>query len=196
MNKSLKAIKKKVDKSLKDQSFERDEQNRVVVEITVQNDKHFLSEFSQTETPVINSKIGDFIENSTNSISVKEPLTLRVNSDCISDQEKSVYSKGVKEYYKQKYSLIEKEIKQSYIVASILTFVSLIILISSFLFKNNLFFEIWSEAISIVAGFFLWEALGMFSFKTNKLRFKRNKYLTYISMKIEYVDLKNKNEPK
>ena len=47
-----------------------------------------------------------------------------------------------------------------------------------------------------VAGFFLWEALGMFSFKTNKLRFKRNKYLTYIAMKIEFVETNNKKEPK
>jgi len=47
-----------------------------------------------------------------------------------------------------------------------------------------------------VAGFFLWEALGMFSFKTKKLRFKRNKYLTYIAMKIEFVETNNKKEPK
>ena len=39
--------------------------------MTVQVDKHFLSEFSQTETPVINSQIGEFIENSTGSISAK-----------------------------------------------------------------------------------------------------------------------------
>ena len=53
--------------------------------MTVQDDKHFLSEFSQTETSVINSQIGEFIENSTGSISAKESLTLRINSNCITD---------------------------------------------------------------------------------------------------------------
>ena len=190
MEKSLKLIKKKVDKMIKDNEYLRDEQGRVVVKMTIQDDKHVLSEFSQTETPVIDSKVAEFIENSTLSIPAKEPLNLRITSDCITDNEKEAYSKGIKEYYKQKYFSIQAAIKQNYLIATILTIVSLILLTASIFLRDNLTFDIWAEAINIVAWFFLWEAVGMFSFKTQELRFKRNKYLTYISMKIEYIDIK------
>ncbi|MBQ2769599.1 MAG: hypothetical protein IJD48_01185 [Clostridia bacterium] len=186
MNKSLKLTKRKIDKTIKD------EQNRVVVDITVQDDEEFLSKFSQTETPVINTEVANFIETTTTSIPAKESLTLRIHSNCITDEEKGLYSKGIKEYYKQKYFLIQKNIKQNYTVAIILTIVSLILLSASILLKNNLTVYIWAEAVNIVAWFFLWEAIGMFSFKTNELRFKRNKYLGYISMKIEYIDTETK----
>ena len=135
MDKSLKLTKKKIDTLLKNKEYIRDEQNRIVVEMTVQNDKNFLSEFSQTKTPVINTKVAEFIENSTYSIPIKEPLTLRITSDCISDNEKEGYSKGIKEYYKQKYFLNQKDIKQNYLIATILTFVSLVLLTTSILFK-------------------------------------------------------------
>lgn len=187
MDKSLKLTKKKIDTLLKNKEYIRDEQNRIVVEMTVQNDKNFLSEFSQTKTPVINTEVAEFIENSTYSIPVKEPLTLRITSDCISDNEKEGYSKGIKEYYKQKYFLNQKDIKQNYLIATILTFVSLVLLTTSILLRSSLTFDIWAEAINVVAWFFLWEAVGMFSFKTNQLRFRRNKCLIYISMKIEYI---------
>ena len=190
MEKSLKLTKKKVDKMIKDNEYLRDEQGRVVVKMTIQDDKHVLSEFSQTETPVIDSEVAEFIENSTLSIPVKEPLNLRITSDCITDNEKEAYSKGIKEYYKQKYFSIQAAIKQNYLIATILTIVSLILLTVSIFLRDNLTFDIWAEAINIVAWFFLWEAVGMFSFKTQELRFKRNKYLTYISMKIEYIDIK------
>ena len=191
MNKSLKSTKKKVDKIFKNKEYVRDEQNRVVVEMTVQDDKHFLSEFSQTETPVINTKVAEFIENSTATIPVKENLTLRITSNCILDDEKEGYSKGIKEYYKHKYFLNQRDIKQNYLVATILTFVSLVLLAISIVVRSNLTFDFWAETINIVAWFFLWEAVGMFSFKTTELRFKRNKCLSYISMKIEYFDINN-----
>ena len=62
MDKSLKLTKKKIDTLLKNKEYIRDEQNRIVVEMTVQNDKNFLSEFSQTKTPVINTKVAEFMK--------------------------------------------------------------------------------------------------------------------------------------
>ena len=194
MNKALKIVKKKVDNQLQQEKLVRDDQNRVVVDMIVQNDKHILSEFSESKTPVINTKVAEFIENATASIPAKEHLTLRISSDCIDDEEKGLYGKGIKEYYKGKYVEVQRSIKESNIIALILIAISLCLLVVTFLLKSALSFGIWAEIINIIAWFFLWEATAILSLKTRDLRHKRNKYLSYISIKVEYLPLKeNKN---
>ena len=70
--------------------FQRDDENRVIINMTVKDDSNFLSVFSQSDTPVINTEVAEFIENSTNSVLPKEQLTLRIHSDCIDDTEKAI----------------------------------------------------------------------------------------------------------
>ena len=194
MNKALKIVKKKVDNQLQQEKLVRDDQNRVVVDMIVQNDKHILSEFSESKTPVINTKVAEFIENATASIPAKEHLTLRISSDCIDDEEKGLYGKGIKEYYKGKYVEVQRSIKESNIIALILIAISLCLLVVTFLLKSALSFGIWAEIINIIAWFFLWEATAILSLKTRDLRHKRNKYLSYISIKVEYLPLKENKD--
>lgn len=186
VNENLKLSKKKIDKMLSQNNFERDEQNRVIVNMIVKDDKHVLSEFSNSQTPIIDNKVGDFIENATASVPASELLTLKITSDCISDEEKGDYGKGIKEYYKNKYALQQKELKHNYFIVLFLTVISVALLALSFLIKTNVNLEIWGEVVNIVAWFFLWEAVAIISFRTQAMRFKRNKYLSYLSMKIEY----------
>ena len=186
MNENLKLSKKKIDKVLSQNNYERDEQNRVIVNMIVKDDKHILSEFSNSQTPIIDNKVGDFIENATAAIPAKELLTLKITSDCISDEEKGDYGKGIKEYYKNKYALQQKELKHNYFIVLFLTVISVALLALSFLIKTNVNLEIWGEIVNIVAWFFLWEAVAIISFRTQAMRFKRNKYLSYLSIKIEY----------
>ncbi|MBQ9792793.1 MAG: hypothetical protein IJW32_03535 [Clostridia bacterium] len=194
MNKSLKAIKKKVDNQLQQEKLIRDDQNRVVVDMIVQDDKHILSEFSEGKTPVINTKVAEFIENATAAIPAKEHLTLRISSDCIDDEEKGLYGKGIKEYYKGKYVETQRSIKESNIIALILIAISVALLVVTFFLKSAFSFDVWAEIINIIAWFFLWEATAILSLKTRDLRHKRNKYLSYISIKVEYQPLeKNEN---
>ena len=80
------------------QQYKRDNENRIVIDMTVKDDSDFLSVFSQSDTPVISSEVAEFIENSTDSILPKEQLTLRIHSDCIDDNEKVLYRESIKEY--------------------------------------------------------------------------------------------------
>ena len=59
----------------------------------------------------------------------------------------------------------------------------------------QLFFEyitrnlIWAEVIDIVAWVLLWEAVDIIAFGNRSLRVKCKRYLSYMSMKIEYADM-------
>ena len=77
----------------------RDEQNRVVINMTVKDDGNFLSVYSQSDMPVISSEVADFLETSVFAVPPTEELTLKIKSDCIDESEKIVYEKAIKEYY-------------------------------------------------------------------------------------------------
>ena len=194
MDKSLKSVKKKIDNQLKQETLVKDKHNRVIVDMIVQNDKNVLSEFSENKTPVINTKVAEFIENATASIPAKEPLTLRINSDCIDDKEKGLYSKGIKEYYKGKYVEVQKSLKESSLISLTLIIASIILLVATFFLRYIPSLTILAEIVNIIGWFSLWEASSILTFKTRELRYKRNKYLSYISIKVEYQPLTAKKE--
>ena len=182
--KNLKEIKKNVKEEIAKRKHKRDDEGRIIIEMTVKNDDDFLSPFSENETPVISENVSDFIENSTSSLPL-EPLTMRIYSDCIDEKEKVLYKKSIKEYYLEKYISNEKEIKSNYIIASIMAFVGVLVLILSIYFGLNDKMLI-SEIIDIFAWVFLWESIDVSFLRNMSLRVKRKRYLTYIGMKIEY----------
>lgn len=177
------------------QRYQRDNENRIVINMMVKDDTNFLSVFSQSDTPVISTEVAEFIENSTNSILPKEQLTLRIHSDCIDDTEKELYKEGIKEYYSEKSIVNSRELKRNNIISFLLTLAGVLVLAVQLLFEYRLSSLIWSEVIDIVAWVFLWEAVDISAFGNRSLRFKSKRYLSYLSMKIEYVEItKNKKE--
>ena len=183
-------FRKKTDKQgYVKQPYQRDEENRIVINMTVKDDSNFLSVFSQSDTPVISTEVADFIENSTNSILPKEQLTLRIHSDCIDDTEKEQYKESIKEYYSEKSIANARELKRNNIISLLLTLAGIFVLIVQLLFEYKLSSLIWAEVIDIVAWVFLWEAVDISAFGNRSLRLKNKRYLSYVSMKIEYVDI-------
>ena len=146
------------------QHYQRDDENRVIVNMTVKDDSDFLSVFSQSDTPVISSEVAEFIENSTDSILPKEQLTLRIHSDCIDDNEKVLYRESIKEYYAEKRVAIARELKRNNIVSLLLTLTGVLILVLEMIFEYKLSSLIWSEVIDIAAWVFLWEAVDISAF--------------------------------
>ena len=169
--------------------YQRDAENRIIVNMTVNDDSNFLSVFSQSETPVISTEVADFIENSTDSVLPKEQLTLRIHIDCIDDREKELYKKGIKEYYNEKSIANARELKRNNIIAALLTILGIFVLVLQLFFEYKLSNLIWSEFIDIVAWVLLWEAVDISAFENRSLRLKKQRYLSCISMKIEYVGM-------
>ena len=169
--------------------FQRDDENRVIINMTVKDDSNFLSVFSQSDTPVINTEVAEFIENSTNSVLPKEQLTLRIHSDCIDDTEKAIYRDAIKEYYREKRIADSRELNRNNIIALLLTVAGVAVLAFQLFFEYITRNLIWAEVIDIVAWVLLWEAVDIIAFGNRSLRVKCKRYLSYMSMKIEYADI-------
>ena len=66
-------------KNVKLREYKRDDENRVIINMTVKDDSDFLSPFSQSDTPVISPAVAESIENSCELISSKELLSLNIH---------------------------------------------------------------------------------------------------------------------
>lgn len=179
-------IKQEIKTQMSQRKYERDAENRVIVNMTVKDDADFLSVFSENSTPVISSEVAGFIEEATHSILPKQQLTLRIHSSCIDNQEKDLYKEAIKEHYLERYILNKRELKRNAAIALLLTFVGIMILAVSIFLGDQIDSAVWGEVIDIVAWVLLWEAVDIIAFKNRELRVKRRRYLSYLSMKIEF----------
>lgn len=120
---------------------------------------------------------------------MREPLTLKIHSNCIDEQEKVLYTEAIREYYTEKYIANARELKRNYCIALLLTLVGGVVLAMAILYENRMNSLIRSEVIDIFAWVLLREAADISLLGNHALRLKQKYDLSYSSMKTEYVDL-------
>ena len=170
-----------------EKQYQRDEEDRIIINMHVKDDTDFLSVFSTTEMPVISSEVAEFLENSTQTVRPKEQLTLRIKSDCIDETEKAVYPKAIKEYYTERYHANESELKRDNFIAFCLAVLGILVLAFAVFLDYRIGSVIWAEVVDIAAWVFLWEAVDIKFFKTRELTLRQKRHLAFISMKVEFI---------
>lgn len=190
MIKALKELKKNLDAERSDKKYERDGEGRVVVNMTVRDDSGFLSVYSQSDIPVIDGTVADFIENRTSAILPREPLTLRIFSDSVDENEIPVYQRAICSYYKEKYYSSEREYRRNVVAAVMLALAGILALSLMIFLEKRIESAIWFEVIDIVAWVFLWEAVDLYFLENRMLKYRRLRYLAFVDMKVEGYPLK------
>lgn len=168
---------------------QRDEDGRVIVNMTVKDDSCFLSVFSENLTPMIDSEVAEYIEASTCALAPHEQITLRIHSNCIDAQEQVLYRTAVQEYYRKRSIANDYERRHNNRIAVILTIAGILTLLLEILYGSHNAGFIGTQVIDIVAWVLLWEATDISLFRSKELRIKRKRYRAYMSMKIEYTAL-------
>ncbi len=177
---------------MKERKYQKDENGRAIICMNVKNDDDFLSEFSESNTPVISPAVAEFMEHSAHAIPPKEAFSLHIHSNCIDDEEKVLYQSAIKEYYLQRYIATEQEIKRNRLLVFLLGIAGVSVLIFGIIFDYKIGNAIWSEVIDIVAWVLLWEATDIALLETRGLHMKKKRYLSFLSMNIQYLDSNNK----
>lgn len=190
MNRKFRERKKEADRQMKARKYKRDDGGRVIIQMNVKDDANFLSEFSESATPVISTEVAEFIENETNAVPPNEDFTLQVYNDCIDDREEKVYSAAIKEYYMQKYIANEREIKRNRFAVLLLGIAGILVLAAELIFDYRVGNALWSSVIDIVAWVLLWEAADIGVLEARVTAIKRKRFLAYLSMKTEYIQTK------
>lgn len=190
MIKAFKTLKRKLDDNVNNLSHERDSDGRVVINMRVMNDDGFLSPFSPYDNPVLSDDVTDFLDKTTKSVLPNEQLCLKIKSNCIDDEEKSLYSKAIKETYAEEYLENERALKRNTAFSVVLGLLGVTVLILLFIFESTVANAIWGEVIDILAWVLLWEAFDLYIFGSQEFKLKRLRCLAFISMKVDYIDEK------
>ena len=187
MRKAMREVKKQADARVKGHQLERDDEGRVIIDMTVENDDGFLTSFSENDTPVIATDVAEFIEDSADPIKPREPLTLRIHSKCIDEGEQIVYKKAIREYYYQRYVAVARELRRNRWIVLGLALAGMAVLAGALYYEHHVGNAIGTEVIDIVAWVLLWEATDIALFGNRSARLKKQRYLSFLGMKVEYV---------
>lgn len=167
---------------------EYDANGNAVIYMTVKDDSDFLSVFSEGETPVISEGVAAFIESRAEALRPRDGVTLRIYSDCIDGNERDVYARAIREYYTERHIANARDLWRSIVVAATLAVVGMLVLAFSLFLAGRGDSVLLSSVIDIVAWVLLWEAVDVSLFQSHTLRMRRLRYLSYINMKIEYIE--------
>lgn len=186
--KTLKELQKEVDARVQE-DVERDEEGRIVLELTVRSDAEFLSDYS-VDRPLIASDLADFLSEQTSTLSPREPLLLKIYSNCIDEGEKTTYAGALREYALNSYRRVGREMRRNSLISFIMLGVGILGLIAVVLlsvFGEN---PVFSEILDIFAWVFVWEAVDLFFLERGKLRGERLRALRLYDAKIDFLPLK------
>lgn len=181
----LREIKKKTEAEIAGRHPHIDGKGRIVIHMLVKDDDNFLSSYSATDTPMISSEVAEFIEMRTRAIPPKEPLLLRIQSNCIDQKEQEQYRAAIHEYYVERYMANRQELRRNHIISAVLLLFGTLVLAYAIFGGWN---EVGAEILDIVAWVLIWEAADISFFSNRSLRWKEKHYLSYLSMEVEYID--------
>lgn len=187
MKKRLKTIKDVIEKAKKENYFNYDVENRMIINMEIKNDDNFLDEFSKSNYPIINTQIADYIEKVTTAIKPTQQFTLRIHGDCIDENEKIIYTKAIRNYYIDKYVVDNRKLNNNRKISLFLGAIGILVLIFVIVLEYMENSILWMRVFDIVAWVLIWETVDIILFKCKELRMSQIKYLNLIDMNIEYI---------
>ena len=192
MIKEIKELKKQLDNNFSVQK--RNDDGRVIVDLTITNDDQFLSPYSTDKHSVISSDVAEFIENSLEMVPVNDRINFHIHSDVIDEKEKKEYKEAISTYYTERYKVTRAENRRLKGIALIMALVAVFTLtVMIWLELSGLKNAVFLEVVDIFAWVFMWEAVDIFFLRCSALRIKEKRYLSLIDSKIDFLPIKIKS---
>lgn len=153
-----------------------------VLHLNVIADSDFLSPYSSGNTPVISSEVADFLENAASAYHPDKELILNVSGDCISDDERQIYTQAIKNYYSLKLTDIRRSLHRKAKIAAWFAIIGILALSFMFLCDGLNVYQLWIECVDIFAWVFLWEAVDQFFIERASLLITQKRYSKFVEM--------------
>jgi len=173
-------------RDIKLQPLKKDEEGASIVDIRVDEDDDFLSPYGRGDTLVISEEMAGYLKNTTEGISVKNNLHLKIKCRDINENNKEKFQKSIKTYYTNRFYEVERKLKLN-AFAVLVTFVLALVFLGIWVLIENMHSPaVVTLIIEIVAWVFMWEAVDLFIFERTVLRHQKNKILQLLNAKISF----------
>ena len=103
-----------------------------------------------------------------------------------SGEEKQIYDKAIRTYYKERAVAVSKELRRNNLIAVLLLLLGALVLTGAVIISYTVSSAVWSEIIDIIAWVLIWESADITLFKNGGLRIKKKRFSAFVDMKIEY----------
>ena len=173
---TLKELKKEADARLRGDVPQRDEEGRAAVDVTVRRAE-------------ISPAFAEFLDGQTSALRPKDPILLRIHSDCIDEEEKKTYEGALREHALRRYRAASREMKKNAAIAAVMFAVGVLGLVATVLCKLFADNPVFSEILDIFAWVFVWEAVDLFFLQRAALRASLSRALRLYDAKIQFLPL-------
>lgn len=173
-------------KSTPKHNMPADEEGNAFFEITIKDKSEVIAPFLLDNKDTINIEFANLLDNVAKSVSKKENLHLKLNSQDLSDKEKESFSMAIKNYYHNALIDNKRKLKTNAILICVMLGLSLLTL--GFLFIAHFFNFPWivSEIIDIIAWGFVWESVDLSAFQRTLLKDDDRHDTALYNMKITF----------
>jgi hypothetical protein len=194
--KTLKAAEGAWQKRIKERMYTRDEKGRIIVPVTIRDDENFLSSYTKSDIPIINSDISNYLDSLIEFLPPAEILHFQIRSNCINPEEQKIYKEAIKEYFLTQYSKSRRQFKRNLRMGVITSLIGALLILITYLIapgeSGTIIQKATTEAVNIAAWVFFWEALDILLMQNYECRRNRKIYATALMSKIEFIE---KEEP-
>ena len=144
------------------------------IHMTVRDDSAFLSPYSPSAEPMVDSAVADFIE-ARAAATKSRRFCLHIHSDCINDSEQTVYRRAISAYFRDSARSLTETIRRESVIAAILAMLGIFTLFLMLFLEGGAVTGVWLEVIDIVAWVLLWEAPDMYLLHGHAQRLRRRR---------------------
>ncbi len=189
MIKSIKTLKELNKKANRMVNRVIDDEGLEVISMKVLNDDNFLSPYSTEYDEIISDEVATYLEHVITPIDLKHELHLVISSNCITEEEKEIYKKAIKNYYKDKVIDSARKIHINSIQSFWMLLTGIVIMIAYFILQ--FFFDTpFLEVMDIATWVFVWEAVDLFFIERKILKIQQLRDTKLFNAKVSYRDLK------
>lgn len=171
--------------------YETTESGDRLIRLHVNDVDYFLSPLSVDGVPCISDDTAFLLNYYLKNMSADsdEKLFFEITGNSLSPGEKELYTKAIKNYYREEFLDIQEQMKQNRKKSLLMTVLG--ILLIALRIAVPLFFSLrldYFEPINVVAWVFLWEAVELLIFKRPKLREMQIRNLKILEANIQFKE--------
>ncbi len=187
-------LKRLSDKLESFEPYEVDSMGRRVIRLHINDADTFLSPLSIEGVPVISDETAYLLNFYLLNMTLEdyEEIVFVISGRDLSDLEKNIYRKAIKNYYQEEFIDMQDQLKDNFRSAIWMLFVGLVILSFKFFLwwlaprMRNI--TVGFEFIDIVAWVFIWEAVVLFFKDRPKLQEKQIQNMEILEAKFYFKD--------
>lgn len=166
--------------------FEKDEEGRAIVNISIRDKEQVLSPFCYEEKETIKEEFAGLLDNIIKSVPPKQKVRLVISGEDIDNAEKESFALAIKNHYANKILDSQLRLKNAYMIFAICVVLSILSLGLLFLVNYLNAPYILIEVVDILAWVFVWEAADVLIFQRGLIQLEKSRYTALYKSKICY----------